>query len=148
MLIHSFVSSHIDYCNVLFSSLCMSALDRLQAIQDAAARLLTRSDRRSNIIPVLRSLHWLPVAYRIQFKILTLIYRTLHGQAPACVAELLYPYSSTRSLRSNMLNLLSVSRTRLKTRCDWAFEAVAPKLWNALPTPWQSADSIGSFKPV
>ena len=50
------------------------------------------------------------------------------------------------SLGSNMLNLLSVPHTRLKTRGDRAFEVVAPKLWNALPAPLWSGDSVNSFK--
>ena len=108
MLIHTSISSCIDYCNTLFSSLSMSALDRLHAIQNAATTLLTRSSRRSHITPILISLHWLPVAYRIQFKILTLTYRALQGQAPAYVADKLHPPSPACSLRSNKLNLLSV----------------------------------------
>ncbi len=126
MLIHAFISSRIDYCYTLFSSLSISALDHLQTIQNG-------SNIWSHITPILKSLHWLPVAYRIQFKILTLTYRALHGQASTYVAELLHPYSSTCSHRSNMLNLLSVPCTRLKTCGDQAFEAVAPKLWNAYP---------------
>ena len=85
----------------------------------------TRSNRRSHITPLLISLHWLPVAYRIQFKILTLTYRALHGQALVYVADLLQPYLSARSLRSNKLNILSDPHTRLKTRGDRAFEVTA-----------------------
>jgi len=62
------------------------------------------------------------------------------------VAELLCPYSTARNLRSNLRNLLSVPYTHLKTRCDRAFESVAPKLWNALPPPIRFADSPVSFK--
>ena len=117
MIIHAFISSRIDYCNALFTSLSMSALGRLQAVQNAAARLLTRSNKRSHITLILRSLHWLPVAYRIQFKI-TLTYRALHGETPAYVADLIHPYTSARPLRSNMLSLLSVPRTHLNTCAD------------------------------
>ena len=97
---------------------------------------------------MLKSLHWLPVAYRIQFKILIpfLLTEHLHSQAPVYVAYLLHPYSSALSLRSNMLNLLSVPGIRLKICGDQPFEAIAPKLWNALPTSLQSADSVDSFK--
>lgn len=146
MIIHAFISSRIDYCNALFTSLSTSAVDRLQTIQNAAARLLTRSNRRSHITPILKTLHWLPVAVRIQFKILTLTSKALHGQAPAYIADLLHPYTSARSLRTNMQNLLSVPHTRFKTRGDRALEAAAPKLCNALPAPLTSADSPYSFK--
>ena len=132
----------------MFSSLSLSALGRLQSVQNAAARLLSRSSKWSHITPILKTLHWLPVAYRIRFKILTLTYRALHGQTPAYVADLIHPYTSSRPLRSHRQHLLSVPRTHLKTRGDRAFAAVAPKLWNALPLHLRSADSVDSFKNV
>lgn len=134
MLIHAFISSRIDYCNSLFSSLNKSVLHRLQSIQNSAARLLTRSNRHTHITPILCSLHWLPVIYRIQFKILTITYRALHGQAPAYLVDIIHLHIPLRSLRSNNQNLLSMPRTRLKTGGDRAFAAMAPRLWNALPT--------------
>ena len=82
MIIHAFVSSRLDYCNSLFTCLNKASLDRLQLIQNSAARLLTRSNRRCHITPVLASLHWLPIAFRVQFKVLVIAYRAMNGQAP------------------------------------------------------------------
>lgn len=132
MIIHVFISSRIDYCSALFSSLGNSALNHLQAIWNAAARLLTRSNRRSHITPVLKSLHWLPVTYRVQFKILIITYQSLHSEAPAYISDLIHPYQSVWPLWSDAPNLLAVSLTHFKTRGDQVFEAVAPK-WTALP---------------
>lgn len=70
MLIRAFISSRINYCNTLSFSFSMSSLDRLQAIQNAAARLLARSNRGSHITPVLGSLPWLLVVYRIKLSLL------------------------------------------------------------------------------
>lgn len=67
-IVHAFVSSCLDYCNSLFTSLDKSSLSRLQAVQNAAARLLTRSTQRAHITPILCSLHWLPIDFRIRFK--------------------------------------------------------------------------------
>lgn len=67
-VVHAFVSSRLDYCNSLFTSLDKSSLSRLQAVQNAAARLLTRSTQRAHITPILCSLHWLPIDFRIRFK--------------------------------------------------------------------------------
>lgn len=74
MIIHAFVSSRLDYCNSLFTCLNKKELARLQYVQNSAARLLTSINRRSHITPVLKSLHWLPVVYRVQFKILVLTF--------------------------------------------------------------------------
>ena len=108
-------------------------MDRLQVVQNAAANLLTRSSKRSHVTPILSALHWLPIQFRIQFKVMVITYRTRHGQAPAYIGDLLQPYVTSRSLRSSGQGLLFVPRTRLKTKGDCAFEVVAPKLWNSLP---------------
>ena len=121
-------------------------LSRLQLVQNAAARLLTRTGRRSHITPVLASLHRLPVKLRIDFKILFITYKALHGLAPAYVSELLSPYTTMRSVRSSNQNLLAVPRAKLKTKGDCAFAALAPRLWNNLPTSIRSAESVDCFK--
>ena len=95
---------------------------------------------------MLASLHWLPVKFRIQFKVLVMAYRAQHGQAPAYICDLLHPYVAGRSLRSSDQNLLVVPRTRLKTKGDRAFEVVAPRLWNSLPPDLRSEVSVDTFK--
>ncbi len=72
-------------------------------VQNAAARLLTRS---CHITPVLASLHWLPVNHRIQFKVLVITLRALHGRAPVCLSDLLHIHAPSRSLRSADRGLL------------------------------------------
>uniref|UniRef100_A0A8C8DX31 Reverse transcriptase domain-containing protein n=1 Tax=Oryzias sinensis TaxID=183150 RepID=A0A8C8DX31_9TELE len=146
LLIHAFVSTRLDYCNSLFSCLNKKELSRLQLIQNSAARILTRTKRRDHISPILKALHWLPVAYRYQYKILVLTFRALHSQAPPYVCDLIAPYRPSRSLRSADQNLLMVPRTRFRTRGDRSFQAVAPKLWNELPLSLRSLDSVNSFK--
>ena len=121
-------------------------MDRLQLIQNAAARLLTRSSRYCHITPVLASLHWLPVKFRVQFKVLVLTFRALHGQAPGYLSDLVSRYEPRRTLRSAELGLLKVPNTRLITKGDKAFQAIAPRLWNALPQVLREAPTVGIFK--
>ena len=78
-LIHAFVSSRLDYCNGLLTGLSKQAVRQVQYIQNAAARVLTRTRKYDHISPVLRSLHWLPVAQRIEA---LLVYKSLHGLMP------------------------------------------------------------------
>uniref|UniRef100_A0A8C1P909 Reverse transcriptase domain-containing protein n=1 Tax=Cyprinus carpio TaxID=7962 RepID=A0A8C1P909_CYPCA len=146
MLVHAFISSRLDYCNVLYTCLNKSSIDQLQVVQNAAARLLTRTSRRSHITPVLKALHWLPVGYRVHFKILVITFRALHGQAPSYVQDLLHMHTPYRSLRSSGQDLLIVPRTRLKTRGDRAFCVVGPRLWNSLPLALRTMSSVESFK--
>ncbi|KAJ0016334.1 hypothetical protein NQD34_014623 [Periophthalmus magnuspinnatus] len=126
--IHAFVSSRLDYCNGLLTGLSKRALTQLQYIQNAAARVLTRTRR---ISPVLMSLHWLPVAQRIDFKAALLVYKSLHGLAPKYISEMLVPYEPSCTLRTSGAGLLLVHRVRTKHR-EAAFEFYVSKTWNSL----------------
>ena len=87
-----------------------------------------------HITPVLIGLHWLPVRYRVIFKILLLVYKALHANAPPYISDLLTPkHIGCYSLRSNEQNLLIVPKTMRKTFGDRAFAKAGPFLWNELP---------------
>ncbi|KAF7708165.1 hypothetical protein HF521_017222, partial [Silurus meridionalis] len=62
-LIHAFMTSRIDYCNALLAGCPASLINKLQLVQNAAARVLTRSRKYDHITPILSSLHWLPVKF-------------------------------------------------------------------------------------
>ena len=81
-LIHAFISCCLDYCNSLLYGLPAYQLAKLQRVQNAAARLIFEETKFCHITPLLSTLHWLPIKYRIEFKVLLLTYKTIHGQAP------------------------------------------------------------------
>src|SRR4029434_7347240 len=78
-VIHSFISSRLDYCNSLCTGISHSSLSRLQLVQNAAARLVTGTRKRNHISPILASLHWLPVRFRVDFKVLLFVFKALSG---------------------------------------------------------------------
>ena len=145
-IIHAFITSRLDYCNALYYGVNQSSLARLQLVQNAAARLLTGTRKREHITPILSSLHWLPVSFRVNFKVILLVFKALNGLAPPYISELLMPYSPARTLRSAEQGLLQVPRTRHKLRGDRAFAIAAPKLWNSLPLPIRAAKNLATFK--
>jgi len=78
-LVQSAVVARLDYCNSLLCGVPDVLLDRLQRIYNSAARLIKLSRTREHVTPLLASLHWLPVRARIDFKVLLLVYKALHG---------------------------------------------------------------------
>uniref|UniRef100_A0A4W6FHD0 Reverse transcriptase domain-containing protein n=1 Tax=Lates calcarifer TaxID=8187 RepID=A0A4W6FHD0_LATCA len=146
ILVHAFVSSRLDYCNVLLSGLPRTSTKSLQMVQNAAARMLTKSRRFDHITPVLASLHWLPIHVRSDFKVLLMTYKILNGLAPSYLSDLLNPYIPSRALRSQSAGLLSVPRVKKKSAGCRAFSYRAPFLWNNLPSDIRQADSVEAFK--
>ncbi len=74
-LIQAFMTSRLDYCNALLSDCSAHLINILQLVQNAAAKVLTRTRNYDHISPVLSTLHWLPIKHHIHFKILLIIYK-------------------------------------------------------------------------
>jgi hypothetical protein len=145
-IIHAFISSRLDCGNSLLYNLPEYQLQRVQRVQNTAARILTKTHKFDHISPVLDSLHWLPIQKRIEFKILILTFKCVHGPAPKYLAELIHPYLPTRTLRSSDQLLLQIPKTRLKSYGDRSFTKAAPTLWNSLPLHIRTLTSLDSFK--
>ena len=87
-LVYAFITSRIDYCNSLLYGLPAKQLDKIQRVQNTAARIIFRLPKFCRITPSLFGLHWLPVRYRIDFKICLLTFKAIHGSAPSYLREL------------------------------------------------------------
>ena len=144
-LIHAYVTSRLDNMNSLLHKIPDYLLNKLQLIQNNSARLIVQKRKSCHITPTLIQLHWLPTDQRIEYKILLLTYKCLHGRGPAYLSSLLKDYCPDRTLRSSNMILLQVSKTNKKFG-DRAFSVAGPTLWNSLPYELRSCESINIFK--
>ncbi len=146
MLIHAFMTSRLDYCNAALGSCSARLINTLQMVQNAAARVLTRTRKYNHFSPVMSTLHWLPIKHRIDFKILLITYKALNGLAPQYLSELLSHYSPPRPLRSQNSGHLIKPGLSNSTAGGRSFFYLAPKLWNNLPYTVREADTLFQFK--
>ena len=143
LVANAFVSSRLDYCNSLFRSLS----------KNSAARIITDSSKFTRITPVLRKLHWLPVQFRSEFKLATLVYKFLHTGFPKSFAPYLSTYHNTYNTRrsQSVANFLNVPKFQPKIhkstkQFGFSFAFDAPTVWNSLPEDIRASPTIASFR--
>ncbi len=137
------MTSRLDYCNALLGG-CPARL--INKLQNAAARVLTRTRNVDHISPVLSTLHGLPIKHHIHFKILLITYKALNGLATQYLSGLLSYYSPSRPLWSQNSGHLIISRISKSTAGGRSFSYLVPKLWNNLPNTVREADTLCQFK--
>ena len=148
IIIHSFITTKLDYCNSILYNCDQQLLSRLQRVQNAAARLLTSTKKHEHIMPILKSLHWLPVSQRIRFKVLSLTHRVLNDpSSPVYLKDLLSWHEPNQDLRSGNRRLLAIPSQPNSLTCEnRAFSIAGPTLWNDLPESLRCEGDYPVFK--
>ena len=132
-LIRSLVTSKVDFCNSLRYGVPNQLIQKLQSVQNSAARLLTYTNKREHIKPVIKQFHWLPVEFRVPYKILLRSFECLNDTALAYLNDLIHLSTPNCSLRWNSKNYLAHEQYQLKSYGPVrAFTIAAPILCNAL----------------
>ena len=137
------ITSRLDYCNATLAGVADEQIERIRKIQNNAARLILTKSKRDHVTPLLKELHWLPLKYRIQYKLATLAFRHFDGT--------LLPYtcllpSAHINHRSSTERLLNIPKTNLKTFGERSFCYIAPTVWNSLPADLRASPSLPTFK--
>jgi len=133
--ITAFITSRLDYCNASLAGLPKSTIALLQRVQNAAGRLVAGTRMHQHITPALQQLHWLPINYRIIYKLSVLMHLVHTGRSPEYLSTLVTAtsnLSSRRILRSADSQRYEIPRTSLKFE-ERAFSFAGPSAWNSLP---------------
>ena len=144
-LLCAFVLSKLDYCNSLLSGFPKHLLDKLQKVQNSAARLVFKARKHEHIKPLLQKLHWLPVVSGIQYKVATLCCNSFSESYPVYLSELLTVYTPSTQLCSiSDTRTFSIPFTKTKTFGQRAFSFTGPTQWNSYDI--HHSASTSSFK--
>ena len=147
-LIITLVLSHLDYANSLLGKLPTSSINNMQVVQNIAAKITLGKGKYDSATRCLQTLHWLPIKERIDYKIISLVYKCIHWGAPPYLERLVkYNTPGRRGLRSeDDTTRLVVPKTSRKTFATRSFSVLGPELWNQLPRRLHKIDSYASFK--
>ena len=120
-------------------------LNKLQIVQNSAARLLTGTSKREHISPVINNLKWLNVRNFILFRCATIIYKCINEEMPDYLKLLLNLYQPLKELRSSNDFLLEVPKNYKKIS-ERAFFIAGPKIWNSIPLTIKLSPTLTIFK--
>ena len=144
-LVHSLIISQFDYANALLYGLPDYEIEKLYRIQCSAAKLILNRHRRCSNDKALFDLHWLPISYRIKHKILCMVYKCLHNEAPEYLSSLLeYKKTDYQTRTEDNLDLVVPKTTN--SYGDRSFRVCGPKLWNSTPTVIRKSETFDIFK--
>ena len=139
-LVHTFVTSRVDYRNITLVGAPKSVTNKLQRVLNAAARIVTGTRKYdqglSHLLHTPTELHWLDVPERVLYKLALMVHRCLQDKAPQYLSNYCVPVSevaSRQQMRSaSRHQLLLIPRYRLRTFGHRAFAVAGPTFWNSL----------------
>jgi len=148
-LVVALVLSRLDYGNAVVVGLPGYLYSRLQSILNAAARSIADLRRSDHITDALASFHWLKAPERVQYKLATIVYRSLNATTPRHLFSDLRRLSdmpSRRCLRSSLAHQLDVRQSLCATVVGRTFAIAGARLWNRLPPDIIACDTVPRFR--
>ena len=131
-LVWSLVLARIDCCNSVLAGLPAVTLAPLNRVMNAAVRLVAGLGVRDHVTPAMRELHWLPVTFRVQYKLCLMVYSSVNCCSPEYITDVLVPMSSLQrrvTLRFSTSGSFDVPRTRTVFG-ERAFSVAGLAAWN------------------
>ena len=116
-MLSEFVFSKLDYCDSLFYGSPMYMLERLQNVQNSAAKQIFQCHKQNHISPILTPLYRLPINARIEYKLSVNCQSFFFGLSPIYLTDLLSVYTPKRNSRSSSdKRILCIPKQRTKTQ--------------------------------
>ena len=137
--IHAFISSCLDYCNILYVGLPKKMIYKLQKLQNAAIRIIFKVRAHHPVSSFFAELHWLNIEQRIVYKVLLTTYKVINGLAPEVLKDMI----TIRNTDTLTLHNKYFNSTKYGKR---AFVHYVPRYWNNIPVNLRRKRDVNGFK--
>ena len=145
LLMNSFVFSKLYYCSTVWSNTSKHNINKLQLVQNFAARVVLGLKKFDHISQAIKSLNWLPVNDRIYLNDAVMMYKCINKLVPDYLIEKFTLRSQTHTRNTRQRDQLNIPRCRLTTG-QRSFTYRGAKLWNNLRDNVKSSDSVKVFR--
>ena len=146
------MTNHLYYANALYINLPDVNINKLQRIQNIAAKLVLGACKYDSATECIHYLHWLPIRKRIQLKLLLLIFKAIYNIVlkigPPYIKDMFELYGKDqRILRSNsILYHNKMPSTKKSTFARWTLTITGTRWWNDIPNCLKTCKTIIGFK--
>jgi hypothetical protein len=96
------------YCSAVWSNTSQRNIEKLQAVQNFAARIVTGTRKYDHVTPVLQQLGWLPVKYMLKLREAIFAFKCLKGLAPLYLCEKIHVRSDVHGVNTRQKNILDI----------------------------------------
>ena len=135
----SFIEPHFRYCCPIWGAAGITALQKLQKLQNRAARIVINSPYDVHSETLMQKLGWPTIKQLIESETVMVVYKVLHNEAPDYLKGLLHRLSDTQS------RMLRNSNTDLRIPL-FSFEFRGARIWNNLSNEAKRASIFLAFK--
>ena len=142
---NALIQSHFDYCNLVWGNCGKTLFDRLQKLQNRAARVLTFSSYDADANRLIRQLDWKDLSAQFQIQKSIMVYKSLNGLVPEYLSSKFVKRNETRYSLRDSVNKLFVPFPRTNFMKN-SFSYSGAVLWNSLPCHVREAESLSQFK--
>ena len=143
---NALIQPHFDYCSVVWGHCNKTLFDKLQKLQNRAARILTFSSYDTNAGLLFERLGWKRLESQRQIQEAVMVYKSLNGLVPTYLQSIFTDRSNiTQYELRDTVGKLAVPLPRTNYLKN-SFGYQGAVLWNSLPPNLRQAQTLNGFR--
>ena len=140
------ILSKVDHCNSLLLKTTSYQLNKLECIQNMACWLVLKLRTYDRVTEPMSTLHWLCICERIQYNVVSIMFKCLKGNAPQYLIDLLPKKQNIRQLWSSTADICLSAFYKKTQAYNSSFASARPRIWNSPPAEVCKLDITEKFK--